>query len=112
MLLIDPGWRRIVSRYNVTFVEQGLSTVVFDFEIQALDDKGAEAISQQTAAYDSYFNELTSIDLATIKADGSVIALDDRAIRDQPASADASSPYFDEQRQRLFAYPHVALATR
>jgi hypothetical protein len=37
-----------------------------------------------------------------------VVALDDRAIRDQPASADASSPYFDEQRQRIFAYSHVA----
>jgi len=105
---VDPGWRRTLSRYNVTFDEQGLSTVVFDFEIQALDDKGAEAISQQTVAYNSYFNELSSSGLATIKADGSIVAVDERAIRDQPASADASSPYFDEQRQRIIAYPHVA----
>jgi hypothetical protein len=83
---VDPGWRRTVSRYKVTFDEQGLSTTVFDFEIQALDEKGAEAISQETFAYNSYFNELTADDLATLKADGSVIAVDARAIRDQPAS--------------------------
>jgi TPR repeat protein len=105
---VDPGWRRTVSRYEVTFDEQGLSTAVFDFEIQALDEKGAEAISQQSVAYNSYFNELTSDDLATLKADGSVIAVDARAVRDQPSSADTSSPYFDEQRRRLIAYPHVA----
>lgn len=43
-----------------------------------------------------------------MKADGSVIAVDERAIRDQPASADASSPYFDERRHRIIAYSHVA----
>ena len=32
-----------------------MSTTVFDFEIQALDEKGAEAISQQTFTYNSYF---------------------------------------------------------
>ena len=104
---VDPGWRRTVSRYTVTFDEQGLSTSVFEFEIEALDEKGAQAISQQSFAYNSYFNELTSSDLATLKADSSVIAVDERAIRDQPASADASSPYFDEQRQRIIAFPHV-----
>jgi TPR repeat protein len=104
---VDPGWRRTVSRYTVTFDEQGLSTTVFDFEIQALDEKGARAISQETFAYNSYFDELTSHDLATLKADGSVIAVDLRAIRDQPASADTSSPYFDEKRQRIIAYPNV-----
>jgi TPR repeat protein len=104
---VDPGWRRTVSRYTVTFDEQGLSTTVFDFEIQALNEKGARAISQETFAYNSYFNELTSNDLATLKADGSVIAVDERAIRDQPASADTSSPYFDEERQRIIAYPNV-----
>jgi TPR repeat protein len=109
---VDPGWRRTVSRYKVSFDEQGLSTAVFDFEIQALDEKGAEAISQQTVAYNSYFHELISSDLGTLKADGSVIAVDQRAIRDQPASADTSSPYFDEQRRRLIAYPHVAPGDR
>jgi TPR repeat protein len=104
---VDPGWRQTVSRYKVTFDEQGLSTTVFDFEIQALDEKGAEAISQHTVAYNSYFNELTADDLATLKADGSVIAVDARAIRDQPASANTSSPYFDEQRRRLIAYSNV-----
>jgi hypothetical protein len=105
---VDPGWRQTVTRYNVTFDEQGLSTTVFDFEIQALDEKGAEAISQEKFSYNSYFNELTANDLATLKVDGSVIAVDERAIRDQPASADASSPYFDEQRHRIIAYSHVA----
>jgi TPR repeat protein len=105
---VDPGWRRTVSRYKVTFDGQGLSTTVFDFEIEALDEKGAEAISQQTFAYNSYFNELSSNDLATLKADGSVIAVDERAIRDQPASTDTSSPYFDERRHRIIAYSHVA----
>jgi len=105
---VDPGWRRTVSRYSVTFDEQGLSTTVFDFEIQALDEKGAEAISQQTFPYNSYFNELSSSDLATLKADGSVIAVDERAMRDQPATADNSSPYFDELRHRIIAYSHVA----
>jgi hypothetical protein len=105
---VDPGWRRTVSRYKVTFDEQGLSTTVFDFEIQALDDKGAEAISQQIATYNGYFSELRLDDLATLKADGGVIAVDERAIRDQPASADISSPYFDEQRQRIIAYSNVA----
>jgi hypothetical protein len=104
---VDPGWRRTVSRYSVTFDEQGLSTTVFDFEIQALDERGAEAISQQTFAYNSYFAELISSGLATLKADGSVTAVDERAIRDQPASADISSPYFDEQRLRIIAYSHV-----
>jgi hypothetical protein len=105
---VDPGWRQTVTRYNVTFDEQGLSTTVFDFEIQALDEKGAEAISQEKFSYNSYFNELTANDLATLKVDGSVIAVDERAIRDQPASADTSSPYFDEQRHRIIAYSHVA----
>jgi transglutaminase-like putative cysteine protease len=105
---VDPGWRRTVSRYAVTFDEQGLSTTLFDFEIQALDEKGAEAISQQAVTYNSYFNEVSSSDLATVKADGSVIAVDERAIHDQPASADRSSPYFDERRQRIIAYSNVA----
>jgi hypothetical protein len=79
-----------------------------DFEIKALDEKGAEAISQQIVAYNGYFSELRLHDLATLKADGGVIAVDERAIRDQPASADTSSPYFDERRQRIIAYSNVA----
>ena len=105
---IDPGWRRTVARYAVTFDEQGVSTTVFDFEIKALDEKGARAISQQTFAYDGYFDELISSDLATLKADGAVVSVDGRAVRDQSASADNSSPYFDEHRERIIAYPNVA----
>src|ERR1700744_6445177 len=109
---VAPGWRRTVSRYTVTFDEQGLSTTVFDFEIQALDEKGAAAISQQTFGYNSYFSELTSSDLATLKSDGSVVAVDERAVRDQPASADSSSPYFDEQRKKIIAYSSVSPGDR
>jgi len=105
---VDPGWRPTIARYHVTFDVQGISTTSLDFEILALDEKGAEAISQQRFSYNSYFNELNASDLATLKPDGSVIAVDERAIRDQPASADSSSPYFDERRQRIIAYPHVA----
>jgi hypothetical protein len=90
---VDPGWRRTVSRYTVTFDAQGLSTTVFDFEIQAFDENGAQAISQQNVGYNAYFDELTVEGLATVKADGSVMPVDDRAVRDQPASADTSSPY-------------------
>jgi TPR repeat protein/transglutaminase-like putative cysteine protease len=109
---VDPGWRRTVARYTVSFDEQGLSTTILDFEIQALDDKGAEAIAQHTVPYNSYFDELSSTELATLKADGSVVAVDERAIRDQPVSADSSSPYFDERRVRIIAYPHVSPGDR
>ncbi|QOZ25742.1 DUF3857 domain-containing protein [Bradyrhizobium sp. CCBAU 51753] len=109
---VDPGWRRTVARYNVTFDEQGLSTTVVEFEIRALDEKGAQSIAQQTIPYNSYFSELSASDLATLKADGSEIAVDERAIRDQPASTDLSSPYFDELRHRIIAYPHVAAGDR
>ena len=105
---VDPGWRRTVARYVVTFDEQGLSTTVFEFEILALNEKGAGEIAQQSTLYNSYFDELLSSDLATMKADGRIMAVDERAIRDQPVSADSSSPYFDEARQRIIAYPHVA----
>src|SRR5258707_5677477 len=80
---IDPGWRRTVVRYAVSFDERGLSTTVFDYEILALDQKGAETISQRILSYNSHFDELTVSDLATVKANGQVIAVDDRAIRDQ-----------------------------
>src|SRR5262245_7793476 len=109
---VDPGWRRTIARYAVSFDEQGLSTTIYDFEIQALDDKGAEAIARQTVPYNGYFDELSSSELATLKADGSMVAVDERAIRDQPVSADSSSPYFDEQRIRIIAYPHVAAGDR
>jgi TPR repeat protein len=105
---VDPGWRRTSVRYAISFDEQGLSTTVFDYEIQALDQKGVEAISQQVLAYNGYFNELVTSDLATVKADGRIIAVDQRAIHDVPASAEISSPYFDEQRNTIIAYSDVA----
>jgi hypothetical protein len=108
----DVGWLRTVSQYNVTFDEQGRSTIVFDFEIQAVNDKGAEAISQQAFPYNSYLSELSSSDLATLKADGRLIAVDERTIRDQPASADSSSTSFGEERRRIIAYLHVAAGDR
>ncbi len=104
---VDPGWRRTVVRYAVTFDERGLSTTVFDFEILALDPKGAEAIAQKILSYNGYYGELTVSDLATVKADGKIIGVDPRAVRDQPASADTSSPYFGEERNRLIAYSDV-----
>jgi TPR repeat protein len=105
---VDPGWRRIVAHYAITFEKSGLSTTVFEYEILAIDPKGAEAISQQVISYNSFFDEMVTADLATVKADGRVIAVDERAVRDQPASTDGSSPYFDEQRERIIAYSDVA----
>ena len=55
---VDPGWRRTVARYAVTFDEQGSSTTVFDFEILALNDKGAEAIAQQIIGLQQLFRRI------------------------------------------------------
>jgi hypothetical protein len=104
---VDPGWRRTVVRYAVSVDERGLSTTVFDFEILALDQKGAETISQRVLSYNSYFDELTVSNLATVKADGQVIAVDDRAIRDQPTSTDTASPIFNEARTKIIAFSQV-----
>jgi len=109
---VDPGWRRSIARYYVKFDEQGLSTTTLDFEFQAVSDKGAAAIAQRTFEYNSYFSDLTVSNLVTVKADGSIVAVDERAIRDQPASTDTSSPYFDERRVKLVAYPDVARGDR
>jgi hypothetical protein len=57
---VDPGWRRTMARYAITFDEQGMSTTVFDFEILAVDHKGVDAISQQVFAYNSCFDELVA----------------------------------------------------
>jgi len=108
----DPGWRRTVHRYDVSFDDQGRSTIVFNFELQAVDDKGAEAITQQTFPYNSSANDLTSVDLSILKADGRVVAVDERAVRDQPASADPSSAYDGEERRRIITFPQVAAGDR
>src|SRR5690349_13359877 len=102
---VDPGWRRTLARYDVSFEEDGSSRTVYEFEILLTQPKGLRAVAQQVYGYDSYFTELSATDLATVKADGRVIAVDPRAVNDQPAHADLSSPYFDEQRIRMIAYP-------
>jgi TPR repeat protein/transglutaminase-like putative cysteine protease len=109
---VDPGWRRTVARYYVKFDEQGLSTTTFEFEFQPLNDRGAAAVAQETFSYNSYFSDLTASDLVTVKADGRIIPVDQRAVRDQPSSADASSPYFDERRIKIIAYPDVSPGDR
>ena len=105
---VDPGWRQTLDRCAVVFDEQGLSNNTCDFELTAIDRKGAEAISQQVFTYNGYFDELAARDLATVKADGRIIAVDERAIHDEAASTDVSSPYFDERRKRIIAFPDVA----
>src|SRR5262249_4696006 len=40
------------------------------------------------------------------------VAVDPRAISDQPAHVNASSPYFDEERVLTISYPDVALGDR
>jgi hypothetical protein len=108
----DPGWRRTVHRYDVSFDDRGRSTIVFNFELEAVDDKGAEAIAQQIFLYNSSANDLTSVDLSIVKADGRVITVDERAVRDQPASADSASAYSSEERRRIITFPQVAAGDR
>ena len=105
---VDPGWRQTLDRCAVSFDERGLSTTTCDFELTAFDRKGVEAISQQVFSYNDYFDELFAHDLATVKADGRVIAVDERAIHDEAASTDVSSPYFNELRKRIIAFSDVA----
>jgi transglutaminase-like putative cysteine protease len=109
---VDPGWRQIVDRCVVKFGEQGLSVTTCDFELTAADRKGAEAISRQVFTYNGYFDELIARELATVKADGRLIAVDERAIHDEAVSTDVSSPYFDEQRKRIIAFSDVTPGDR
>jgi TPR repeat protein/transglutaminase-like putative cysteine protease len=105
---VDPGWRQTLDRCAVSFDEQGLSTTICDFEFTALDRKGVEAVSRQVFTYNGYFDELFTHDLATVKVDGRVIAVDEHAIHDEAASTDVSSPYFNERRNRIIAFSDVA----
>jgi TPR repeat protein len=73
-----------------------------------IDAKGLTAVAQQTFRYNSYFQDLSLSELATVKADGRIIPVDARAINDQPAFTDPSSPYYDEARIRTISYPDVA----
>lgn len=104
----DPGWRETVSHYDVTFDRAGLSTTVHDFAFKALDEDGARAVALKVISYDSDFEGLEVEDLATVKADGRVIPVDARAVKDQPSSTDIASPYFDERRVKIVAFPSVA----
>ena len=104
----DPGWRETSSHYDVSFDRAGLSTTVHDFEFKALDGEGAQAIALKVIPYDSTFESLEVEDLVTVKSGGRVIAVDARAVKDQPSSTDVTSPYFDERRVKIVAFPSVA----
>jgi Domain of Unknown Function with PDB structure (DUF3857) len=108
---VDPGWRQAVARYAVTF-DHGQSTTVFDFEFTAIDRKGVEVISQEVFGYNGYFEELTATNVETVKPDGRVIAVDERAIHDEASSTNLSSPYFDEWRKRIVAFSDVAVGDK
>ena len=108
---IDPGWRRTVARYYVKFDERGLSTTTYEFEFQPLNDKGAAAIAQETFDYNSYFSDLAVSDLVTVKADGRMIPVDDRA---DPRSACLDRcviALFRRGRVKTIAYSDVRPAT-
>jgi len=109
---IDPGWRRTLARYDVKFEEDGTSRTVFEFEIALTEPKGLQSVAQQVYRYNAYFDDLTASDLATAKADGRLVPVDPRAISDQPAHVNASSPYFDEERVLTISYPDVAPGDR
>jgi hypothetical protein len=109
---IDPGWRRTLARYDVRFEEDGTRRTVFDFEVLLTDSKGLQSVAQQVYGYNSFFDELTLNDLATVKADGRVIPVDPRAVNDQPDFANPLSPYFDESRIVTISYPDVAPGDR
>jgi Domain of Unknown Function with PDB structure (DUF3857) len=109
---IDPGWRRTVAKYSVTFEEDGSSSTVFDFEFLLTEAKGLRSMAQQVYSYNSHFEDLTLSDLATLKTDGRAIPVDPRAINDQPAYVDPSAPYFDEQRIKTIVYADVAPGDR
>lgn len=104
---LDPGWRRTITT-TVTVDEDGSRKTVIDFAYRALDETGARHIAQAVFDYDSYFDTASLVDLATVKADGRVIPVDERAIGDQAAGTDTSSPYFDESRTVFAAFPDVA----
>lgn len=105
---IDPGWRRTLVRYDVTFEEDGTSKTVFEFEVLLTEPKGLQSVAQQVVSYNAYFDDVSANELATVKADGRRVAVDPRAINDQPAHTDPSSPYFDEEHILTIAYPDVA----
>ena len=109
---VDPGWRQTVDRCVIKLDEQGLSVTTCDFEFTAADRKGVEAISQQVFTYNGYFDELIARELATVKADGRLIAVDERAIHDEAVSTDVSSPYFNERRKRIIAFSDVTPGDR
>jgi TPR repeat protein/transglutaminase-like putative cysteine protease len=102
---VDPGFRRTVARYVVRFDEKGLSTSDFDFEIEVRDENGIKAFARQSFVYCSDWTDLTTDGFATVKADGSVVAVEAGAMEDQ--QADPSSPYRDGWRTRIVTYPNV-----
>ena len=109
---IDPGWRRTLVRYDITFEEDGTRKTVFEFETALTEAKGLQSVAQQVFSYNAYFDDLVATELATVKADGRLLAVDPRAINDQPAHVNSSSPYFDEERILTISYPDVAPGDR
>jgi TPR repeat protein len=109
---IDPGWRRTLARYDVTFEEDGTSKTVFEFEIALTESKGLQSVAQQVFGYHAYFDDVVVNELATVKTDGRLVAVDPRAINDRPAHVNPSSPYFDEERILTISYPDVASGDR
>jgi TPR repeat protein/transglutaminase-like putative cysteine protease len=109
---IDPGWRRTLARYDVRFEEDGTSNTVFEFEVLLSEPKALHSVAQQVFSYNAYFDELKVDELATVKPDGRRVTVDPRAVNDQPARTNPSSPYFDEERILTIAYPDVAPGDR
>jgi len=44
-----------MARHTITFDDNGMKTEVVEYEIEVLDEKGVQAIAQQTLDYNSYF---------------------------------------------------------
>src|SRR5262249_12248736 len=110
--MIHRGWRRTLARYDVTFEDDGTSKTVFEFEVLLTESKGLQSVAQQVFGYNVYFDDLKVDELATVKPDGRRVTVDPRAVNDQPAHTNPSSPYFDEERILTIAYPDVAPGDR
>ena len=104
---IDPGWRRTIARETIRFEADGSYVDTFEVELQALTEAGVPRIAQATFEYNSYLSTIELSDLKTIKTDGRMIPVDERAINDQPQAVNPRSPYFADYRVKVVAYPNV-----
>ena len=78
----DPGWRETTSRIDVEFDRSGLSDTVQAFELKAVDEAGARAIAGRRCPSHPAYPTTTIEARATDKADGRVIPVDFRAVKD------------------------------